>query len=62
MRESFIAGIWATNIVGVILDNGWHVVESSFYNRIFRDKNEAIDWCIKQNQRSKVKVYKRGVN
>ena len=59
VRESFIAGIWATNIAGVTLDNGWHIVENSF-NRIFRDKNEAIDWCIKENQRSKIKVYKIG--
>ena len=59
VRESFITGIWATNIAGVTLDNGWHIVENSF-NRIFRDKNEAIDWCIKENQRSKIKVYKRG--
>lgn len=59
VRESFIAGIWATNIVGVTLDNGWHIVEDSFY-RLFRDKNEALDWCIKENQRSKIKVYKRG--
>ena len=59
MRESFITGIWATNIAGVTLDNGWHIVENSF-NKIFRDKNEALDWCIKENQRSKIKVYKRG--
>lgn len=58
VRETFITGIWATNIAGVALGNGWHVAEDRF-NRIFRDKNEAIDWCIKENQRNKVKVYKR---
>lgn len=56
VRESKISGIWATNIVGVTLDNNWHIAEDEYY-RLFKDKNEAIDWCLKQNQRSKVKVY-----
>ena len=54
--KSQIYGIWATNIVGVILDNDWHITEDEFY-RLFKDKNDAIDWCLKQNQRSTVKVY-----
>ena len=58
VRESEIRGIWATNIVGVILDNNWHIWEDEF-NRLFTNKNEAIDWCVKQNQRATVKVYKR---
>lgn len=56
VRKSTITGIWATNIVGVTLDNNWHIDENVFY-RIFKDKNEAIDWCLKQNQRGTVKVY-----
>ena len=51
-----ISGIWATNCTGVTLDNGWHIDYDSF-DRIFKDKNQAIDWCIEQNQRIKVKVY-----
>lgn len=58
VRESQIYGVWATNIVGVTLDNGWHIAESEF-QRLFKDKNEAIDWCLKKNQREKVKVYRR---
>ena len=58
VRESEIRGIWATNIVGIILDNNWHISENEF-NRLFKDKNKAIDWCVKQNQRGTVKVYKR---
>ena len=56
VRESEVTGIWATNIVGITLDNNWHVAEDEF-NRLFKDKNEAIDWCLKQNQRGTVKVY-----
>ena len=55
--ESRIKGVWATNIVGVMLDNNWNIDESEF-DRIFKDKNDAIDWCLKQNQRGTVKVYK----
>ena len=58
VRESKISGIWATNIVGVTLDNDWHISEDEFY-RLFKNKNEAVDWCLKQNQRGTVKVYKR---
>lgn len=58
VRESRINGIWATNMVGVTLDNDWHITEDEFY-RLFKDKSEAIDWCLKQNQRGTVKVYKR---
>ena len=58
VRESRINGVWATNMVGVTLDNDWHITEDEFY-RLFKDKNEAIDWCLKQNQRGTVKVYKR---
>lgn len=56
VRKSQIYGIWATNIVGVTLDNNWHITEDEFH-RLFKDKNDAIDWCLKQNQRNTVKVY-----
>ena len=54
--ETRIKGIWATNMVGVMLSNDWYIAEDDFY-RLFKDKNEAIDWCLKQNQRGAVKVY-----
>lgn len=56
VKKRLIVGVWATNIVGVILSGNEHIDEDS-YDRLFRDKNDAIDWCIKQNQRSKVKIY-----
>lgn len=56
VRESRVTGIWATNMVGVTLDNNWHITEDEYY-RLFKNKNDAIDWCLKQNQRGTVKVY-----
>ena len=55
VRESRIRGIWATNIVGITLDNNWKIPCDEF-DRLFDDKNKAIDWCLKQNQRNTVKV------
>lgn len=57
--ESYVRGVWATNTVGVILDDDYHVEQDSFY-KLFKDKDEAIDWCLKQNQRGKVKIYNLG--
>ncbi len=56
VRKSFIAGIWATNIAGVTLDNGRQISESEF-GMLFRYKDDAIDLCLEQNQRGTVKVY-----
>ena len=58
VRESRIIGIWATNCVGVTLDNDWHIL-SDYFDRLFKNENDAIDWCLKQNQRGKVKVYRK---
>ena len=57
--ESYIKGVWATNIVGVILDDEYHVGKDEFY-KLFTNKDEAIDWCLKQNQKGKVKIYNLG--
>ena len=37
VRESRITGIWATNIVGVTLDNNWHITEDE-YCRLFKNR------------------------
>lgn len=58
VSERIVTGVWATSMAGVILDGDDHITEDEF-DRIFRDRNEAIDWCLKQNQRSKIKVYHR---
>jgi hypothetical protein len=51
-----VTGAWATNMVGVILDNDNHVGEDEF-DRIFTDKEAAIEYCIKKNEFRKVKIY-----
>ena len=56
VKRRCIVGVWATNIVGVILNGNEHIDEED-YDKLFRNKEDAIDWCIKQNQRIKVKVY-----
>ena len=58
LRKGIITGIWATNIVGVTLDNGWHIAEDEF-KRLFKydDLDKAKDFCVKQSLREKVKVY-----
>lgn len=56
VRRSKISGIWATNIVGVTLDNNWHISKNEFY-RLFKNRDDAVDWCLQQNQRCTVKVY-----
>ena len=52
-----ISSVWATNIFGVCLeyDNN-HIHEDWFY-RLFTDKESAIEFCLKKNQQSKVKIY-----
>lgn len=56
IRRSIITGIWATNCFGVCLDNNEHVPDNLF-NRLFTNKEEAIEFCIKKNQALKIKIY-----
>lgn len=58
IRKSKVDGIWATNIVGVNLDNQWKVMTDSFY-RLFDNEDDAVEFCIKQNSKEKVKIYNR---
>ena len=56
IRKSMITEVWATNIFGVCLDNGYHIHEDWFY-MLFTNKEDAIEFCLKKNQQSKVKIY-----
>lgn len=52
-----ISSIWVTNCFGVCLEyNGNHIPEEWFY-RLFTDKEAAIEFCLKKNQHSTVKIY-----
>lgn len=59
VRRSEIHGIWATNTYGVILDNNNHI-DHSWFDRLFTNREEAIEFCLKKNQQSKVKIYNKG--
>lgn len=56
ITKSCITGIWATNAVGVILSGNTYVTQDEF-ERIFTDRDAAIDFCLEQNTRRKVKIY-----
>lgn len=56
VRKSRIIGIWATISFGVILDNDERISECLF-DRLFTNKEEAVDFCIKKNQGLKIKIY-----
>lgn len=51
-----VTGAWATNTVGVILSGDTHIARDEF-DRIFIDKEKAIEFCIKKNKYRKVKIY-----
>jgi len=51
-----VTGIWVTGVYGVTLDNGEQIPFCDF-DQLFTDKEEAIEFCIKQNAHTKVKVY-----
>lgn len=51
-----VTGVWATNTYGVFLDSGEQIPYGHF-DVLFADKEEAIEYCIKKNAHSKVKVY-----
>lgn len=59
VRESRVFGIWATNCAGVTLDNNWYISSDAFH-RLFNNEDDAIEFCLKQNQKATVKVYYLG--
>lgn len=58
LLKTRINSVWATNIVGVRLYNEWCITEDNF-DRLFRedDLEKAIDFCVKQSKRAKIKIY-----
>lgn len=55
-RKSIVTSVWATNIFGVCLDNNEHITQN-WFNRLFDDREAAIEFCLKKNNQAKVKVY-----
>ena len=56
ITKSRVAGMWATNMVGVTLLDNTHVGEDEF-DRLFTNREEAIEFCLKKNEHLKVKIY-----
>ena len=48
--------MWASNTYGVKLRNG-DCIDQSQFKYLFTDRDEAIDFCLKKNERNKVKIY-----
>ena len=51
-----VSEVWTTNCFGIALENGTHILEE-WFDRVFTDKDAAIDFCIKKNMQHKIKVY-----
>lgn len=58
IRKSEVYSVWATNTFGVKLDNDWCIHKSDF-NKLFTDREEAIEFCLKKNRQQKVKIYNK---
>ena len=56
VRKDRISSVWATNIFGVRLEDG-DCIDEKMFDRLFTDKEAAIEFCLKKNQHSKVKIY-----
>ena len=56
ISKSLVTGAWVTNTVGVVLGGCTHIAEDEF-DRLFTDRDKAIDYCLKKNAQRKVKIY-----
>lgn len=56
ITKSKVIGVWATNCVGVLLENNEHI-EYDRFDRLFTDREAAVEFCLKKNEYRKVKIY-----
>lgn len=56
ITKSEVRSMWATNTVGIVLKDNTHVSEDGF-DLLFKDREEAIELCLKKNAHRKVKIY-----
>ena len=56
ITKTRVTGMWATNTYGVTLRTEEHLHESEF-KYLFTNREEAIEFCLKKNAHSKVKIY-----
>jgi hypothetical protein len=56
LTRTNIIGLWATNTYGVTLGNNEQIHYSNF-DKLFTNREAAIEYCIKKNTHAKVKIY-----
>ena len=52
-----IRSVWATNCFGVSLEYDNRCITENEFDRLFTDRESAIEFCLKKNNHSKVKIY-----
>lgn len=56
LRKSKIDSFHFTNMLSYELDNGWIVWDE---DKMFKDIDEAIEFCMKHNEKDKIKIYNK---
>lgn len=56
VTKTEVLSMWASNTYGVQLRNGV-CIDVSEFKYLFTSRDEAIDFCLKKNERNKVKIY-----
>ena len=56
LEKCSITCAWATNTYGITLNSNIHICEDQFY-KLFTNREEAIEFCLKKNAHAKVKIY-----
>ena len=51
-----VGSMWASNIYGIQLNDGEYICAIDF-DKLFKDRQDAIKFCIERNQQLKIKVY-----
>ena len=61
LTKSRVVGVWATNTYGVEIIDNEHIfgnrIDESQFKYLFTDRDEAIEFCLKKNAQTKVKIY-----
>lgn len=56
IEKCFVDGVWAGGVYGITLDNGEQIA-FCYFDQLFTEREEAIEFCAKMNKYTKVKIY-----
>ena len=56
ITKTEVLSMWASNTYGVKLKNG-DCIDKSEFKYLFTDREEAIEFCLKKNAHTKIKIY-----